>query len=445
MPNDPVRLVTEAARRAARSADAPLLLGVSGGLDSIALLHAMASAAPRRIAAVATMDHGTGPAATAAAAHVARTASALGLPVVIERLPRGTHGPNGREAAWRRERYRFLRSIADSLGARVVTAHTEDDQVETVLMRVLRGSGARGLAGLLAPSDVLRPFLSIRRRVLASYAAGIGATWCDDPTNRSPAFLRNRVRRDLLPALRRADPEIDAALLDIGRRAAAWRAGVEAFVDAQLRPRHREAQALIVDAEELTGYDEDSLGVLWSALAGRLGLALNRRGTRRLAAFTMAGPHRGSVPLSGGWCVEAERGAFVLRRSPVQGAAPATLPEHGAVRWGGFTFRVAAGNEVPATDVDSDWRATLPLDTRSVVRRWAAGDRLAPTSGGGRPPRRVKRYLSDAGVRGVDRASWPVVLTGNDVVWIPGVCRSDAATERSGRPARYYVCERIDR
>jgi tRNA(Ile)-lysidine synthetase-like protein len=81
------------------------------------------------------------------------------------------------------------------------------------------------------------------------------------------------------------------------------------------------------------------------------------------------------------------------------------------------------------------------------VRAWMAGDRLAPSAGQGR--RRVTRYLSDAGVHGSDRRQWPVVVTGNgsggDVVWIPGVRRSDAATERSGRPVRHYVCERIVR
>ncbi|NUO95966.1 MAG: hypothetical protein HOQ14_15900, partial [Gemmatimonadaceae bacterium] len=88
MLHDPGRAVLAAARRAALDADAPLLLAVSGGLDSMVLLHAMAAVARARIAVVATFDHGTGPAATAAATDVAREASALGLPVVVGRQAR---------------------------------------------------------------------------------------------------------------------------------------------------------------------------------------------------------------------------------------------------------------------------------------------------------------------------------------------------------------------
>ena len=171
MHQDSARAVYRAARRAACSADAPLLLAVSGGLDSMALLSAMVASARRRIAAVATFDHGTGAAADEAVRHVSDAAAAAsGLPVVV-----GSHGrvgmivSEGREAAWRAARHRFLGETAVALGARVATAHTEDDQIETVLMRIMRGSGARGLAGLYADGPILRPFLGLRRAVLEAY------------------------------------------------------------------------------------------------------------------------------------------------------------------------------------------------------------------------------------------------------------------------------------
>jgi tRNA(Ile)-lysidine synthase len=448
MHHDPARAVFQAVRRTAREADAPMLLAVSGGLDSMALLHAMATVARARIAAVATMDHGTGPAATTAAAHVARAAAALGLPVVTERLASSEAVLGGREATWRRERYRFLRGVAETMGARVVTAHTEDDHVETVLMRVLRGSGTRGLAGLRAPSDVVRPFLHLRRETLAAYARGAGVRWKEDPSNRSRLFLRNRVRHEILPALRLADPTIDATLLDLSRRAAEWRAEVEAFVDLRLRPERAAGRSLVVGSEELSAFDRDSLAVLWGSLAGRVGLALDRRGTRRLAAFTKSKAASGNVPLSGGWCVEARRDCYVLRRQPPSSGAPAMLPEQGGIQWGAFRFHVSQGGgraEQGAERPRDSWTAEIPIAERPIVRAWGSGDRLA--SAGGRERRRVKRYLSEAGVRGVDRNGWPVVLSagGADVLWIPGVGRSDAATDRSGRPVRYYVCERIDR
>ncbi len=431
-----------AARRAAGEAGAPLLLAVSGGLDSMVLLHAMAAVARPRISAVATFDHGTGPEASNAARRVLRAATTLGLPVVRGRSAGAPPG-GGREAAWRRERYCFLRAEAARRGARVVTAHTEDDQVETVLMRTMRGAGARGLAALYAPSSIVRPFVGLRRVALAAYAAEESIVWTEDPSNASRAHLRNRVRLDLLPALRGVAPEIERELLALARGAAAWRAEVEAFVDTRLVVTARGADAIEIDVTELEGLGADSLSVLWSALAGRAGLALDRRGTRRLAEFTISRPRSGAIPLSGGWVLECRRLRYLLHRPSARGHQPVTLPEEGSVEWGGFRFLAVEQEATPISGGEGLWRAALAGGVPPVIRTWRAGDRLAVS--GGQPRRRVKRYLSEAGVLGGDRADWPVVEVAGDVVWIPGVRRSDAATERSGRPVRHYVCERIDR
>jgi tRNA(Ile)-lysidine synthetase-like protein len=444
MPFDSARGVLPAVRLAARETDAPLLLAVSGGLDSMVLLHAMASAARDRIAGVVSVDHRTGLAATRASTQVASTAAALGLPVAVVPIATELSRSGGWEAAWRRERYRILREAAGRLGARVVTAHTEDDQIETVLMRLMRGSGARGLAGLLAPSDVVRPFLSLRRGAIAAYAREAGVRWVEDPSNASPRFLRNRVRRDLLPALRRVDPTIDAALLGAAREAAVLRAGVERFVDSWLPSARAGHGALVVASVELAGFDRDSLAMLWGSLAARVGLTLDRRGTRRLAAFTSSCPRSGTVPLSGGWCLDARGGTYVLERPTREPLPPTLLPDRGSVEWGRFRFRTRdVCDAAPDAAQTAAWTADLLPGQGAVIRGWDAGDRLAPS--GAQPMRRVKRYLSDAGIRGRDRTAWPVVVTGEEVVWIPGVRRSDAATERSGRPVRHYVCERIVR
>ena len=446
MLHDPRRAVLQAARHVAREHRAPLLLAVSGGLDSMVLLHAMARVARSRIAAVATYDHGTGVAATEAVGHVTRTAEALALPVVTDVMAAAAGPTSSREAEWRRARYHFLRTSARAFGARLVTAHSEDDQIETVLMRVMRGSGARGLAGLYAPSDVRRPFLGIRRSTLEGYARDAGVEWREDPTNGSREFLRNRVRHDLLPALRHADPALEHALLAIARRSAAWRADLASAVDSRLSIARPDGTSIAVARTELSGHDRGSLSIMWSEIASRVGLALDRRGTHRVASFIMNRPVAGSVQLSGGWCVEATRDAFVLRRRPANAPNELVLPEHGEVQWGSFRFRAVEGDRMPGAvtvDAGSVWQADVSSGPRHVVRRWMAGDRLAPE--GGRRRRRVKRYLTEAGVRGLDRPEWPVVVAGADVVWIPGVRRSNAASERSGRPVRHYICERIDR
>lgn len=441
MEQDSTTDVLRTVRAFARAANAPLVLAVSGGLDSMALLHAMAAVARSRVAMVATFDHGSGRAASAAAAHVAREATTLGLPVVVGRARGVVTGGDGLEAAWRRARYDFLRSVALPLGARIVTAHTEDDQVETVFMRVLRGSGTRGLAGLYAPSDVWRPLIGLRRSVLERFARERGLVWHTDPGNASHAFLRNRVRLDLLPALRGTVADFDSQLLELARRAAEWRRDVDRFVEERLRPTRDERGSLVVAAGELAGHGEDSLRVLWGALAARVGLALDRRGTRRLAAFTMKEPQGGVMPLSGGWYMEARRGVYILGKRSQAASTPVELPSRGTLRWGAFQFRV---EEVASGAADEPWHAALSAGTTALVRAWNAGDRLGRS--GAKGTRRVKRYLSDAGVRGLDRAGWPVVVVAEgDVVWIPGVRRADAATERSGRPVRHYVCERTTR
>jgi tRNA(Ile)-lysidine synthase len=407
----------------------PLVLAVSGGLDSTALLDACAAVLPARVAAVATFDHGTGPAATAAVAHVVRRARALGL-----RVEAGRAGEPGRtEAQWRAARWRFLRAVAARHRAVVVTAHTADDQAETVFMRVLRDAGARGLAGLYAPADVLRPFLALDRETLARYAAARGLVHVEDPSNRSRRHLRNRVRLDLLPACEAARPGFRDWLLDLSARAAAWRRELDAVVD-RLEPAACDG-ALSVAASRLQGYDAEALSVLWPALAGRVGVALDWRGTRRLAEFTTSGTVGGSVQLSGGLEVVRRRDEFVLRRAARRTRDEGTRPLEGVVVFGRWCFRpIAAG-------VAGAWTAELPSGSTLTVRAWRPGDRMRLSEG--RPPRRVKRLFAEAGVAGMDRAGWPVVLADGEIVWIPGVRRSDAASARSGRPLRYR-CERCN-
>ena len=436
MENDCAPEVLGAARRAADSVSAPLLLAVSGGLDSMTLLHAMHAVARKHIATVATFDHGTGPAATRAVRLVCEAAGALSLPVVVGRLDSRARLQRG-EASWRAARHGFLSEAAERAGARVVMAHTEDDHLETLLMRIMRGSGARGMAGLYAESPIVRPFIRVRRRALEAYAQHRRLVWVDDPSNASTEFFRNRVRRDLLPALHRVEPQVDAWMLSLAVRAQKLRAEVDAYVSEHLRPDVVRGRVR-VDSSELAGYPRDSLAVLWSSLAARVGLALDRRGTERIAAFTMSRRSHGTIPLAGGWCVEASGNAYTLQRAELAVAPPAPLPLRGGMEWGNFRFQVRAESAA-----SSAWSASVAGSEPVVVRAWTAGDRLGPSAG--KPQRRVTRYLSEGGVRGVERAGWPVVVAGDDVVWIPGVRRSDAATDRSGRPVRHYVCERIDR
>src|SRR5439155_19679883 len=145
-----------------------VVLAVSGGLDSMVLLDAAAATVPAATLVVATFDHGTGPAATAAAALVVESASQRGLRVEHGRAAGSL--AMATVAQLRAARWAFLRGVAATFDGVVATAHTLDDQIETVLMRVVRGAGARGLAGLFTSADVARPLIRFGRRDLARYA-----------------------------------------------------------------------------------------------------------------------------------------------------------------------------------------------------------------------------------------------------------------------------------
>jgi tRNA(Ile)-lysidine synthase len=199
------------------------VLAVSGGADSMALLHAAARAPARWRLTVAHLDHALRPDSADDAAFVAAAAATLGLALATHRTDvAGLARSESRslEDAGRVARYRFLAEVAGADGL-VFTAHTADDAAETVLINLLRGSGLAGAAGIPARrGNVLRPLLGERRATLREWLDAAGIAYRDDPTNDDPAFLRNRVRRELLPLLEALRPGAVDALTRFARLAA---------------------------------------------------------------------------------------------------------------------------------------------------------------------------------------------------------------------------------
>jgi tRNA(Ile)-lysidine synthase len=288
-----------------------VVLAVSGGLDSMVLLDAVVTTFSGRKSGllVATFDHRTGSHATKATKLVEKRAASLGVKCKV-----GVAEHAGtRESEWRDERWRFLRATAKKFRGYVATAHTLDDQLETVFMRILRDAGPRGLAGLYAESDVIRPFIELRRHQLAAYADARKVRYVDDPSNESRAHLRNRVRHEILPAITRIRPAFSKDLLTIAQRAAAWREQMSSTV-ASLGVEVKPDGSLRVARDVLAGYDAESLRALWPAIAAQVGVVMDRRGTHRLAEFTMKGHTGGSIQLSGGIEVRMFRDHLLLRR-----------------------------------------------------------------------------------------------------------------------------------
>jgi tRNA(Ile)-lysidine synthase len=203
-------------------------VAVSGGLDSVALLHLLVATAGRHrgVLSVVTVDHGTRPGSASDADFVAGLAAALGLPLARTDLALGA---GASEAACRTARY----AAFDGLDVdRVALAHHLDDQAETVLLRLLRGAGAAGLSGMAWRRDrFVRPLLGVRRAELTEWASGRGLSWRDDPTNADPRYLRNRVRAEVLPLLESLRHGAAPALARAAEHAAADEAFFVAIVD----------------------------------------------------------------------------------------------------------------------------------------------------------------------------------------------------------------------
>ena len=287
------------------------VLAVSGGLDSMVLLTAAARlpARKRRNLTVATFNHGTGKAAGRAAALVGRYSHRLGIPCVSGRA--STIGT--KEEEWRRGRWAFLQQIAADKAAVIVTAHTLDDQIETVFMRILRDAGPRGLAGLYAESEIVRPFLDFGRQQLDAYARELRVPFVQDPSNSDRRHLRNRIRLDILPSIVKRNPGFPRELLALAREAAKWRRSLEDLA-GNVETEAEQDGALRISRSSLKGYDADSLRVLWPALAARASVVMDRRGTHRAAQFTISGATGGTIQLSGGLEILMRRDHMLLRR-----------------------------------------------------------------------------------------------------------------------------------
>jgi tRNA(Ile)-lysidine synthase len=283
-----LRLVADRVAKALAAAGVPaagdgLALAVSGGADSLALLHAVRTlAGPRgwRLAVV-TVDHGLRSGSAADAAFVVDHAKALGLDARLETLAAADlerHRRAGQEGAARAARYEALWRAAGELGCGwLATGHTLDDQAETVLLQLLRGAGPDGLAGMTVRSGrLLRPLLGVRRAETRGCCAAVGVDWREDPTNDEPGPLRNRVRQRLLPLLEELRPGAAVALARTAGLAAAERDWLDPLVAATLAGARGNAP-VDPEASGAVALDAGALAELPISLARRVVRAAARQ------------------------------------------------------------------------------------------------------------------------------------------------------------------------
>ena len=419
-----------------------VVAAVSGGADSVCMLDVLHRLSPEfdlRLVA-AHLDHGLrGDEDASETRLVARLARERGIPFETDRAGPSLREPGGSlEERAREARYAFLERVRRGHGAeRVATAHTLDDQAETVLMRLLRGSGLSGLSAIppVREPGVVRPLIRVRRREVEGYLERQGLPWQTDPTNLQPVHLRNRLRLELLPLLLAYQPRLVehlGELADLAREEDAVLEGLaREWLEARCGPEREGRISLPRRAlAELPAALRRR--VVRQALGGtRGGLSgIQRNHVKAVEGLVLGDKPNARVDLPGGRFARRsyDRIAFGPRRAEGRAAFHARFPGPGSHIVQEAGLRVLL-EEKPRRAVPSlsgsRWTAVLdagrtryPLE----MRPWLPGDRFVPLGMRGR--RKVKDFLIDRKVPAEERAGVPLLLSGGTPVWLCG-CRID--------------------
>jgi tRNA(Ile)-lysidine synthase len=416
-------------------------VAVSGGADSVALLAVMAESRPESgvVLSAIHVHHGLrGAEADEDAAFVEELARRLGVPLEIERGDAAALAADrgqGLEEAARTLRYGVFRTrlAAGALDA-VATAHTLDDQAETVLMKLLRGAWTEGLGGIApvvseaAGGRIVRPLLGVTRAEVIAYLQAAGQPWREDSSNRDPAFARNRMRHTLLPHLRDYAPhaaEQLARLATVARDEEAWWSRELARTLPGLilpgRPvrgggRATSTQpgetALAIEVDRLTALHPALERRVLRAAAAQLSAGIGFAHTEALRELARSAPgsgKRGRLELGQGLVAERTARELRLCRVPHGEAAVPRLPE--------VAVAIPGRVEVPEYGLIIEAEGRLPHEL--LLRTPRPGDRVLLRNS--RSSKTVKEVLERGGWSAADRAQWPVLAVGKQIAWMRGV------------------------
>jgi tRNA(Ile)-lysidine synthase len=432
----PPRAAVAAALAAHGLRGARVLVALSGGRDSIALLDAAAAVAPQAgVALVAChVHHGLSAHAEAWSAFCADAAARCGIPLVIDRVSVTPSRRDGVEAAARRARYAALEACAHANGAAaVLLAHHQDDQAETLLLQLVRGAGPRGLAAMpRARVDRgivwLRPWLDLPRATLEAYGAARALAFVDDDSNADARYRRNALRQAVVPALRGLAPGYPATLA----RAAAHQAEaaellhVLAAADAARWYDGRTlARAALRELPELRARNV----LRWFLHERGLPPPSTARFDALFAQLRDAAPDA-AVRVRHAGC------EIGIHRDHIHAHAPA--PPRFEARWSGAEPLVLPHGAL-SIDVDGgdgiDLARLFAADV--VVRARSGGERMRLDAAA--PARALKSLLRDAAVTPWDRASLPLVFANGTLAVVPGIGVDPAFRVAAGTPGGSLV------
>lgn len=302
-PSLPALVLRTIRRRCLLRRGSDIVIAVSGGGDSVALMHVLSELAPRLALSlrVASVDHGLRPDSADEVRGVGVEARRLGLPFTPIKLEL-TAGAN-LQARGREARYEALHAEAKEHGSLIALGHSLDDQAETVLGRILRGAGLRGLSGVQPQRDdgVIRPLIDVRREALRAYLRAKGASWVEDPSNELARFERVRIRR-ALAMFEVEDPQLSSHL-------------------AELADDARSAHEALEELASALGPELDSLAEVPSAVRriairrlaeAALGKGVRRRHLEELERCVLC--RQGEVLLGGGWRASPQNGVLLFEK-----------------------------------------------------------------------------------------------------------------------------------
>lgn len=421
-------------------------IAFSGGVDSVVLTHVLHRLGYRL--ALTMIDHQNRPLDRERALLV-QLASRLAVAQLVEPVLVG-QGPSW-EAHARDARYAALAITARHHGSGVTaTGHNMGDQAETVLMRLARGCGLDGLTGIHCRRDdgIVRPLLEITRERIAAYATAAGLSWCEDPTNRSDRFLRNRVRHELLPLWGTIFG--DNAIERVAKLAGRIR-GEQQWLDDHVRQLLQtisvpdESGGLRIDLRQIRETNTALLRRLFALLVGPATLTERHFCALHRLLTGPAGSKRLNLP--GGMVAEREYHYLTLRRSPIVPSAvivPQELALPGEIALLQGRLRLFE-TPTPPADLDERQRVVFdgdalapPLELRGIQR----GDSFCPLGGPG--TRRVSRMLIDRKVPMADRQSLALLADTRGILWLCGHRRSNRALI-SAQTTRYVTAELLRR
>jgi tRNA(Ile)-lysidine synthase len=430
---------------------ASILIGLSGGADSVALTCAILELRERlglRIAAAHLNHRIRGVESDRDEAFVRAMCARLGVELIVERaegLDASISSANFEERA-REVRRDFLGRVADRVGADYVAlGHHRDDQAETVLMRLMRGAGAAGMAAMAehGPGRLIRPMLSISRAEIRGYLDARATAFVEDSTNSSRDILRNRIRAELLPMLEREyAPGLGGRLVEVAAEMRSLDELVAAIAARELDAMRRRGGAL-----EVSGFSGLNRAV--QPVAIRLFLSERRGSLRRISRahieamrqLILEGGPSDSIDLPGGWRAEREYNLIRVVHSRAEREAGAAVGAGAgfsvAIAADGITVVGAAGFKFEASTIAAG-DASMPdglsvamfdaaniADGPLVARNFMKGDRMHPM--GMRGTRKVHDVFVDRKLPRARRERFPVVTVGGEIAWLPGLARADCA------------------